>query len=342
MHHYTKLTCGQQLLKDMVPILSHPLWEIDIPQMAFSSDIVLNALLAISALNLLSLNPNDRTLALASRSYFDKALTKHRERVPHIESGNAEPLLVAAVLIAHHTWLSAHSSEGGERYGVPWETFCMCEGIAALVERTPTLSKYTWATRVLKDRSNDYVRHSNFLKSALEDMKLIMEAVDNEGFDPEDREAIKATTEEIIETYYLAAHGSVSFQQIEQASVTLLHRVPERFLGFLRKHHPIALAILARNLSVLALVMEDSKVWWIHGAGEWRVAIKAVWGIHGLMPSEWLWTMAWPMKIISKEIGLEKPNASEKLDKSPEKNETWLGPRMIQDTSILYLVQETR
>jgi hypothetical protein len=28
-------------------------------------------------------------------------------------------------------------------------------------------------------------------------------------------------------------------------------------------------------------------------------------GIKGLMPAEWLWTMDWPLKVVSKEINIE-------------------------------------
>jgi len=44
----------------------------------------------------------------------------------------------------------------------------------------------------------------------------------------------------------------------------------------------------------------------------------------------------------SKEVGLDQPSVSEKLDNSSEKNETWLGRKITQDISTLYLLQETR
>jgi hypothetical protein len=80
--------------------------------------------------------------------------------------------------------------------------------------------------------------------------------------------------------------------------------VPEHFVGLLETDDPIAMALMARNHAVLRLV-NDSGAWWIHGDGEWRVSEKAVGGIKALMPTEWLWTMDWPLKVVSKEINIE-------------------------------------
>jgi hypothetical protein len=76
------------------------MWEVDIPQIAFSSDIVLNALFAISAMHLLASNPDDQTLVRASRLYLDKAVQKHRFAIDKVDPETAEPLLVSAVLVS--------------------------------------------------------------------------------------------------------------------------------------------------------------------------------------------------------------------------------------------------
>jgi len=102
IHHYTKTTCDHQNLNQMFPRLSHPRWQIDIPQMAFSSEIVLNALLGISAFHLLCLNPSDTSLDLASRKYLHTALVKQRAAMETIDFTNAEPIVVAGILLAFH------------------------------------------------------------------------------------------------------------------------------------------------------------------------------------------------------------------------------------------------
>lgn len=76
------------------------MWEIDIPQIAFSSEIVLNALFAISAIHLLATNPEDEVLVNASRTYLDKAVKKHRFAIARVDRETAEPVLVSAVLVS--------------------------------------------------------------------------------------------------------------------------------------------------------------------------------------------------------------------------------------------------
>jgi hypothetical protein len=288
----------------MVPLFTRLMWEVDIPQIAFSSDIVLNALLGISALNLLSLTPLDQSLALASRSYFHRAVIQHRNSLAHVGAHNAEPLLVAAVLITHHTWLTAHTISAGEPYKIDFQTYHMCQGIQALVEKvTPWLEKFERPSKAKPKHHNHSVLYKDFLRDALEDMKLISDNFGREGMATEDKEAYETAAEEVVSIYSLVAGATLSELPAEQEIVTILHRLPSRFLYLLKREDPIAMALFARNLAMLE-VLENSKAWWIHGAGVSRVAIKAVEGMRGLMPPEWLWTMKWPLKVIMKEIQL--------------------------------------
>jgi hypothetical protein len=293
----------------MVPILCHPMWEISIPQMAFSSPIVLDALLGISALHLLALQPGDHSLALASKSYFNKALTKQRDSVSSLHAGNAEALLVAAVLIAHHTWLTTHIIEYDERtnvrYNMTLQTYAMCQGIQSLMRRaSPWLENYTFAPEDVNRVLDDATRNKGFMKLALKDMASLSVCFRNEIVPLGDSDAYDKAASEVISHYSLLMAESFDTIRIEQAVVTILHRMPVRYVELLEAEDPIAMALLARNLSLLSY-LEDSKAWWIHGAGDQKVPNKAVNSIRELMPTEWLWTMTFPMNIISKEIKLD-------------------------------------
>jgi hypothetical protein len=304
LHHYTKTTCNARSLSSMVPVLCHPMWEIDIPQIAFSSEIVLNALLALSSLHLLALTPNDPILPRASRSYLDKAITKHQVAITQVDQHNVEPLLVAAVLIAHHTWLTAHSKGTKERYNIDLQTYHMCNGIKALVERTKHwLPKYDWPRADHKKPQVDDLAKKRFMHCAMQDLDLLSTTSRKSNTPFEDKAAYQAAVDELIAIYSMIATES-DISKIEQNIVTLLHRLPPQFLPLLEREDPIAMALLARNLSMLSL-LERSSAWWLHGAGENKVAIKAVLGIRGLMPSDWLWTMEWPLNVIAKKIKLD-------------------------------------
>ena len=306
LHHYTKTTCSGESLRAMVPLLCHPMWEVNIPQVAFSSPIVLDALLGISALHLLALQPGDHSMALASRSYFNKAVTKQRDALPDLNTENAEPLLVAAVLIAHHTWLAAHVTEHlNERYNVTLQTYQMCKGIQALIRRaSPWLEGYTFTPEKGAGLIDDANHSRGFMKHALNDLAALSACFHREGVPADDSAAYEGATNEVASTYSIVTAKPFDASRAEQEIVTILHRMPERYLELLEGEDPLAMAILARNLCLLSFCGE-SKAWWIHGAGQQKVPIKAVQGIRGLMPSQWLWTMDWPMKIISKEITLD-------------------------------------
>jgi hypothetical protein len=306
LHHYTKTTCAGESLRAMVPLLCHPMWEVDVPQIAFSSPIVLDALLGISALHLLALQPGDQSMALASRSYFNKALTKQRDALPYLNAENAVPLLVAAVLIAHHTWLMTHvTGHLDERYNITLQTYQMCKGIEALIRRASLwLESYTFMSEKPPGLI-DCANHSRgFMKHALDDLASLSACFRREGVPAEDSAAYEGATNEVAVNYSLITVKPVDTSRAEQGILTILHRVPKRYLELLEGEDPLAMAILARNLCLLSF-FEDSKAWWIHGAGQQKVPNKAVKGIRGLMPSQWLWTTDWPMKVISKEITLD-------------------------------------
>ena len=289
----------------MVPIISDSMWEINIPQLAFTSPIVLDALLSISALHLLALQPGDQSLAFASRLYFSKALKKQRDSVTNINAENAEPLLVGAVLIAHHTWLAAHiTGSPNDRYDMALQTYLMCQGIQTLIQNAwPWLQQYTFTPEKI-ELEEDAAQKTGFLKLALEDMASISAHFYEDGVPPEDSDAYNRTANEIRTVYSLLTHEPFNGTRIEQTIVTILHRVPTRFVELLRTEDPLAMAIMARNLSLLTF-SENSKAWWIYGAGDKKVSSQAVLGIRRLMPADWMWTMTWPMNIISKKIKLD-------------------------------------
>jgi len=76
-------------------------------------------------------------------------------------------------------------------------------------------------------------------------------------------------------------------------------RVPQLFLELIALEDPRALALLARNLSLLKVV---DNIWWLHGAGKsQQVAEHALAGIKSLMPREWAWSMEWPLRVVGCE-----------------------------------------
>jgi hypothetical protein len=108
MHHFT-----ESIFSDATPCTS--IWMARLPQIAFESDIALNGLLGIAALHYYALKPDCSHLSYAARHYFDRAITKYRSELLHLNADNARALLATSVIITYHTvsnylWLKISSS----------------------------------------------------------------------------------------------------------------------------------------------------------------------------------------------------------------------------------------
>lgn len=303
MHEYTKSTNDMSSLGSMSPILGYAMWQIDIPQIAFSSDIVLNAVLALSALRLQGTNPEDPILARASLFYFDKAVTKYQEVLDRVDKHTADQLVVAAVLVAHHTWLSAHSKTANERYAVDLRTYHMCNGIKALLEQfKPWLDKYERPLVDQKPCTFEFPDKKGFMLRAMEDLERLSTAFESPSI-PQERRQVYRRVAEVLTGVYESVVSGADIVLVEQMIISYLHIVPAEFRCLLDEEDPIAMALHARVV-VLLTHAEDSPAWWIHGVGEHKVPVKCVLGIQGLMPPEWQWTMIWPLRVARKEVNL--------------------------------------
>ncbi len=169
---------------------------------------------------------------------------------------------------------------------------------------SPDLSNYNppHKKEVAGQSANEIV-HKIFMAQALHDMNVLMEIVRILPLDSWKKDAYEKASSDIISTCYLIAKASSTSTIIEQDIVSILHRVPSSYLDLLREKDPVAMALIARNISLLALV-GDSLTWWIHGAGQCKVPTRAVQGLTDLMPIDWMWTMDWPRKVATGEVKL--------------------------------------
>jgi hypothetical protein len=251
------------------------------------------------------MNPEDKTLALASGRYLDKALKQHRAAVEVMDSQNAEVLIITAVLIAHHSWLSSSTRSYQEPYRNDMSTYRMCQGINALVAKAaPWLLMTRLDSSVSICNQIDYLLFPHFIQSAQKDMDILLQELEDESASQEVKEAYAQAAEVLMATYSRIAHGSFGNPPIEQDILSFLQRAPELFIERLEENDPIAMAMMARGIALLG-ILPDSSAWWVHGAGQCKTANTVVRGVCGLMPSEFLWMMDWPLKIVSGEITLE-------------------------------------
>ncbi|KAK4447672.1 hypothetical protein QBC34DRAFT_409283 [Podospora aff. communis PSN243] len=99
MHHYTALTC--KTFTFTAPV-TEDIWKITVPNLAFAgSQHLADAILAVAALHLRSLTPNDKELVRASHAYMAASLAEYSATLTRgIDNTNAETLFLTAALIA--------------------------------------------------------------------------------------------------------------------------------------------------------------------------------------------------------------------------------------------------
>lgn len=102
MHHYTTQTCKTFTFQEPV---TEELWKITVPQLAFSgAQHLTDAVLAVAALHLRSLCPNDKELVRASHAYMAASLAEYSAALTKgINADNAEALFLTSALIANQS-----------------------------------------------------------------------------------------------------------------------------------------------------------------------------------------------------------------------------------------------
>ncbi|KAH8805279.1 hypothetical protein F5884DRAFT_798873 [Xylogone sp. PMI_703] len=306
IHHYAQSTCIQNLDKSALPICAKFVWQVAIPQFAFSSQVVRNAMIAISGLHLFSLTPEDQSLLFASRVYLDRAIAHHRSSIDNIDRQNSELIVVTGMLIAHYTWLVDCLFQPGEPFTLGLRTYYICKGTRSLLEKTDPMLQGNFFEPLPKFQYHDPPPSAGkvFLKSALEDMAAIKKCFNKSNKSLAILQVYELAANEVVAIYHLVAYITVNDVPIEQEIVTILHKMPPIFIDLLKQLDPIAMALLARCFVLLSL-FKNSIAWWFQGTGEFRAGTRSVEGIQKLMPDEWLWIMEWPRKVAKGEINLE-------------------------------------
>jgi hypothetical protein len=105
IYHYTTMTSHELLNAGQDD--KERIWAAVVPRFGFESDLVLDGILAFSALHLHALSPNDLEVAEARTKYLVKALDSHRKAVAHIESCDHSQVFMTALFIFHYTGLQS-------------------------------------------------------------------------------------------------------------------------------------------------------------------------------------------------------------------------------------------
>lgn len=309
MHYYASVT--SKTLPDCNGKAAQVMWQCIIPQLAFNSDVVLNPLLALTALHLHG-RTGDPALPLAVSRYLGRSLADHRAALRRYDDDITEPVWLSAVLLSVLYWLLAHQRRPGEPYELPLQAWAMLSGVTTLyVHRRVVLGRmgYEWyGHRVAPLRIEDFElpEKSRCRLEMLEDDLEVLFArfgVSSEEGEEQDEEqvAYHAARRHIV-SYYRAYFSGMDERNMRLLICTMPVNVPPAFRALLDRHDPLAMALIAR---VLVLLVPIESAWWMDGEGDYEVLHRDINGIQQLMPDELRWCMEWPCRVLSGEISLE-------------------------------------
>jgi hypothetical protein len=281
MHHFTALTA--QTLSDGED--QQFAWRVDIPAIAYEAQYLMDAILAVSALHLRALNPNDASIVRASHSYIASSIGQYSALLSNgVSSLNAEALFATAALIAFQTSASRYVAGKGTPYSIPLAWFHAFQGV-----KTVVMTSWQW------------LRSSQKIFPIINGQPAL--ALDP---DPQRRlffsslligleDDLEATPEMLRASTKQAYEHAVSFlnwahvQPVRARILGFAAAVSRRFVDLMRQHEPRALVIVA---CFFALTKKVDDVWWLDG-----IAATEVNGIYSLLPPEWWPKMEWALMI---------------------------------------------
>lgn len=300
MHHYT-ISIGITQLPEspQMNLLARSLWEVKIPSVAFDSEVVLKALLGISAWHLWAVNPDDQKMKVISRKLFGDAIRLQRAALEQKDTQQLIPRFIAGMIIAHHSWLL--SSTDGYSPRLQLETFYLCNGYRTLGKRLPPgWSEYAYLGEVAPQRIQfESKGGGEIMQEGVQDSNCLLETVQNMEIELKVKAVYCKVITELLSMYGLVTSDNNDVSTKEYFIVSFLHRVPWSFINLLQNQDPLAMGLLARVWALLAPIHKVSTAWYIHGAGQSQVYMYSTVSISTLMPDDWVWIMDWPLQIIS-------------------------------------------
>jgi hypothetical protein len=322
MHHYTANTC--KTFTFTAPV-TEEIWKITVPNLAFAgSQHLADAILAVAALHLRSLAPNDKELVRASHAYMAASLAEYSATLTRgIDSTNAETLFLTAALIAFQSTatrvfmkdeLSLGGITGGQQdeqdrnkrntgcYSIPFSWFHSFQGVKAI---TATSWQYLRASPVVAQVINSQaVLQLDFNSGPDTFFGHLLDGLEGELVAMMSRSDPNSAMEERINATRQAYQHAV-------AVLNWAHKIPHkgaplafpatvsrRYIELLEERQPRALAILA---CFFALLKSMDSIWWLQG-----MARREVLGVVSLFNSDffgpeayrdWWPHLEWAMRI---------------------------------------------
>ena len=284
-------------------------WQRTIPQLSFESELLLNPMLALSALHLHAHSGNNSEMGLALRRYLDRSLAKHRQALSNPDKRLKEQLWLSSVLLSHMYWLLAHQPQPNEPYEFPLQALRMLEGAKVIFKENNAflgqqgygwLGDETLPPVVAEDELSDASRTQ--LRGLEDDLSALMDAFEVLSM-TDDRKNVYLEAKEYVLYHYRAFFSGADTKTLQRFAGFMAVRCQAGYLNMLKQHDPLAMALMARMLVLLSAL---DYAWWIHGKGDYEAIDRDIRGIDEILPSNLRWIMDWPRRVLNKDIILSR------------------------------------
>jgi hypothetical protein len=289
MHHFTAQTAST--FSDQND--TRTAWQVEIPTIAYESQYLMDAILAVSALHMRSHSPNDQTLIRATHSYMASSINQYSNLLSEgISAQNAEALFCTAALIAFQASAVRSVENQESQYVVPLAWFHSFQGV-----KTVVMASWHWLRS--SERVSPIINSQPALSLNLDANRKLFFALLLDGLEDQ----LKSVPEELVVSTRQAYEHAVAFlhwayqKPLRNRILGFAATVSRRFVDLIAEHDPRALVIIS---CFFALTKTVDDVWWLKG-----VAKREVNGIFSLLPQEWWPKMEWPMKIANHEGAID-------------------------------------
>lgn len=296
LHHYSTYTHKTLSLDDEA---IEVIWRDTVPRLAFgSASFLADAILAVAALHLRSISPDDQQIVRASHAYMASTLSEYSNSLGKgINEDNAEALFLTSTLIA---FTSAASrvfvrDDGGdlkdysEGYALPISWFHSFQGV-----KTVVTSSWQWlrtSGAVIPIINSQPALYLNLNHSASTFFGNLLDGLEEELAILDGDPATQMATRQAYQHAVAVLNWAHKMPNVG-APMVFLATVSRRYIELLQARQPRALAILANWFGLLKSL---DGVWWLRG-----VSRREVMGIVSLFDpddEEWWPRLQWPVRM---------------------------------------------
>jgi hypothetical protein len=264
----------------------------DVPIWALQHENLLNAILALSATNLLRDDPNSAQLRAARDRYVILAYNAQRRAVECLNDGTVDVTCIASLMILVNSFAMLHD-RNIEPYSPPTAWLKMGRGSRSVIDFLRNAVNQESHAKVKKVLEHPSVWTDSFLYDEQHRRNFLgvlsQHFPSNEDMNDETRKVYEKTLSYVGSIQTSLQNGEPPFALCRRI-ICFPMFIPPAFIDFVQEERPRALVVLAHFFAVVAMVRAAGAVWWIGNAGEREIA-----AIQSVLPSEWQAQMVWPL-----------------------------------------------